>query len=244
MRVFIVDDHAVFRLGLKQILRDASGFEIVGEASTAREAFPLVEQSFPDVVVLDLALPGMDGLSAARELRRRVPDSNILVLSLHESVDDVSEALEAGVRGYAFKSEPIEALVAAIRRVGQGGRYVPARIGRLLERPLETPDGLGVLRLLSEREREVFRLASEAMTNVEIARELCISRKTVETHRYRIQKKLGLRNGAELFRFAALHGLLRGARGSAQGLEDPLSDGALAANGRLAQDVAMSGHDH
>ncbi len=210
VRAFIVDDHPVFRTGLREVLRSCRDFhvEIVGEAGSARAAFPVVEREHPNLVTLDLALPGMDGISACRELRRRVPDTGVLILSVHDTPEDVLEAFAAGARGYALKSQSIEGLVTAIKCVVAGTRYVPEPLAPLVQHCLRGGGG-GVLRVLSEREREVFRLASDAMNNAAIARELCISRKTVETHRHRIQRKLGLRSGNELILFAALNGLLR-----------------------------------
>jgi DNA-binding NarL/FixJ family response regulator len=207
MRVFILDDHAVFRVGLKSVLaRD--DWEVVGEAGTAREAFPLIDAARPEVVVLDLVLPGMDGCSAARELRRRVPDARILMFTLSESAHDVRESFDAGAAGYALKSDPLAAFFEALRQITHGQHYMAPRLLHILQRD----NGLGAppaLTALSDREREVFRLTADGLVNGEIAHELCISRKTVETHKYRIQKKIGLRGPADLVRYAVKHGMIR-----------------------------------
>jgi two-component system response regulator NreC len=208
MRVIIVDDHIVFREGLKSVLGALADFEVVGEADTAGEGLSLADASRPDLVVLDLVLPGMDGCEVARELRRRRPDVKILALTACDAAQDLLDALDAGVQGFALKSEPVEAVVAAMRRVGTGQRYVAPHLAHISERVRRSGMAKNVLALLSAREREVFRLATAGLPAAEIAVELGISRKTVETHRYRIQKKFGLRSASDLVRFAALHDLI------------------------------------
>jgi two-component system, NarL family, response regulator NreC len=215
VRVFIVDDHAVFRLGVRHLLGQDQEFQLVGEAASARAGFALVEEAKPDVVLMDVALPGMDGFAATRELKRRLPDTQVLMLTVHDTLRDALEAFEAGATGFAAKSEAIDALLLAMRTVARGERYVTPRLAEMLDRRPTRPDGdVDVLAALSAREREVFHMASHGVGNDVIARELCISRKTVETHRYRIQKKLGLRTGAEVILFAATHGFLRLGPGS------------------------------
>jgi two-component system response regulator NreC len=208
MRVFILDDHEVFRVGLKSVLSGRDDMEVVGEAGTAREAFPLIDAVRPEVVILDLVLPGMDGCSAARELRRRLPEGRILMLTISESVHDVRESFDAGAAGYALKSDPLGALFEGLRQIMRGQHYVAPRLFHLLqlESSLGPPPALTAL---SDREREVFRLTADGLVNGEIAHELCISRKTVETHKYRIQKKIGLRGPADLVRYAVKHGMIR-----------------------------------
>ena len=166
--------------------------KVVGEASSAREALILLDTQNPDVVLMDIGLPGMDGVVATREIRRRSPKVRVLILSFYDEAHDVLDALNAGASGYALKSEATEALEAALRAVTRGERYLaPVLASRLAiyhSRRSQPPD---VLSILSEREREVFRLAAECMLAREISHELCISRKTVDTHLYRIHRKLG-----------------------------------------------------
>jgi DNA-binding NarL/FixJ family response regulator len=211
--MIVVDEHDVFRLGLKALVGGElrGELEIVAEARSARDSFPLVEREKPGLVTLDLVLPGMDGVTATRELIRRTPGLNVLVISADEAVDDVLTVLDAGARGYALKSDSSAEIATALRRTAQGKRYVTPALADVVGRH---PSGgtPSLLRVLSERETEVFRLACEAMTNAEIARELCISKKTVETHLYRIHKKFGVRNASELIFFAAMNGLLRPVR--------------------------------
>lgn len=215
MRIVLVDDHPVFRAGIRQILGAASEVELVGEAANAREALALIDATRPDVVIMDLTLPGMDGVIATREVRRRTPRTRVLILTMRDQLWDALEALDAGASGYALKIDAPETLVAAIRSVARGERYVaPSIAGRLVEHEMKRRSGAAdssvesVLSVLSVREREVFRLAANCLITREIARELCISRKTVDTHLYRIHRKLGLRTSAELVRLASALGIL------------------------------------
>jgi DNA-binding NarL/FixJ family response regulator len=223
MKVVLVEDHALFRMGVRQILATAPGYELVGEASTARAAFKVIEAVEPDVVLMDIALPGMDGVVATREIRRRAPSVRVLIMSAHDQVHDVLDAMNAGAAGYALKSDGPEALVQALKQVARGERYVaPAVAARLSTYEARRRRATDVLGVLSEREREVFRLAADCRIAREIARELCIARKTVDTHLNRINRKLGLRNLAELVRLGASLGLVHSARTPLPGpLEDP-----------------------
>jgi DNA-binding NarL/FixJ family response regulator len=212
MKIVIIDDHAIYREGLKSVLAPASDCQVVGEAGTARAAFPVIDAQRPDLVILDLLLPGMDGCSAARELGRRLPQGRVLVLTACDSLQDLFNALSAGVTGYVLKSEPVAGLLEAIRCVHRGECYLSPILATRSQELAAGPPGNGALAALSVREREVFHLATEGLANPEIARELCISRRTVETHKYRLQKKLGLHNANDLLRFGARHGFIRRAR--------------------------------
>jgi DNA-binding NarL/FixJ family response regulator len=213
MRIVLVDDHTLFRMGVRHVLTNTPGYEVVGEASTARSAFKIVDSLTPDVVLMDIAMPGMDGVLATREIGRRAPKARVLIVSAHDQVNDVLDALEAGAAGYALKSDGPETLIEAIRVVSRGQRYVAAalapRLAAFEGRRRRASDVLGIL---SAREREVFRLASECVIARDMARELCIARKTVDTHLNRINRKLGLRNMAELVRLAASLGMLHSTR--------------------------------
>jgi DNA-binding NarL/FixJ family response regulator len=228
MRILTVDDHALFRAGIRLALSSEPGWRIVGEAGSAREALVLIDSQQPDVVLLDIALPGMDGVVATREIKRRVPTARVLILSLHDQIRDVLDALAAGANGYALKSEGPEALVSALKAVCQDQRYLaPSLAARLAAYESRRPPVADVLGVLSQREREVFRLATQCLTTREIAAELCLSRKTVDTHLYRIHRKLGLRTSAELVRLAADLGLIHGGgRSPARPHEDGGDGGA------------------
>ena len=214
MKLVLVDDHVLFRVGASLALGSTPGFEIVGEASTARRALQLVESAKPDIVLMDIVLPGMDGVLATREIRRRAPETRVLIVTALEQLSDVFDAFEAGASGYALKSDGPDTLVGAIETVSRGERYVAPRLVEPLA-ALEAQRGNihDVLSVLSEREREIFRMAARwCMQPKDIARELCIARKTVDTHLYRINQKLGVRNLPELVRLAANLGMLPTAR--------------------------------
>jgi two-component system response regulator NreC len=207
LSIALIDDHAVFREGLKALLSTQADLRVVGEAGDAREGYEIVARTHPDVVLVDVNLPGVDGFSATRELKLRTR-ARVLVLSMFETEWYAARALAAGAAGYALKSQSSAEVLAALRAVGRGQRYLPPQFGRAaLEQA--SAAGEGQIAGLSEREREVFDLVVRGFSNADVARELCISPKTVETHRMHVHKKLGVHSTASLVRFAALHGLLR-----------------------------------
>ncbi len=208
MRVALVDDHPVFRSGLRAILSSAQDFDVVGEAETARQAYEMAESQQPDLVMLDLNLPGTNGLIATRELVRRLPRTRILILSMYTDPSRVSEALAAGATGYVFKSEPPDVLLEAARAVAGGQRWVPPSLEPFLAAGARPSRGNGAVASLSTREREVFDLLVRGFSNRAVAGELCISVKTVETHRAQIHRKLGVHSVAQLIRYAAMNGLV------------------------------------
>jgi len=209
VKVLLVDDHPLFRAGIRQVLADAPEFTVIGECGRARDSIPAVDEARPDIVVMDLALPGMDGVVATREILRRAPQCRVLILTVHDQISDVLDALAAGASGYALKTDDCAMLISALRAVAAGERYLAPKIAPMLEAHQGLPQLPGdVLGVLSVREREVFRLAAECLLTREIAHELCISRKTVDTHLYRIHRKLGLRTSAELVRLASSLGMI------------------------------------
>jgi DNA-binding NarL/FixJ family response regulator len=182
-----------------------------GEADSLAAALPMLAESRPDVVVLDSAVPGNGGLSALRHLLRKSPECPVLVLSAHLAEDFAAEAFAAGAMGYTGKDGTAEEIVTAIREVAAGQRYLSARLvlERVNQHLLERPAGdRAPLDVLSAREREVFRLLVLGCSNEEAADRLHISRRTVETHRSRILKKLRVHSAVELLRLAARHGLI------------------------------------
>jgi DNA-binding NarL/FixJ family response regulator len=227
VRVVLVDDHDVLRMGVRDFISSLRGYEVVGEADTAREALRTIEATKPDVILMDIALPGMDGIVATREILRRVPGARVIVLSAHKQSHDVMDAIDAGAVGYVLKADPPETLVQALERAVRGECYV-APILKGYVSALRGPGRAGdILDILSEREREIFRLAADCRTSPEIASELCIARKTVDTHLNRINRKLGLRDRAELVRLAAGIGLVHSICERAP--SHPNRDGAAAA---------------
>jgi DNA-binding NarL/FixJ family response regulator len=211
VKVVVVDDHELLRAGVRDLLASMPGYKLVGEAGTARVGLQLIESQKPDVVLMDVAMPGMDGIVATREILRRLPRARVIVLSAHKQIHDVTDALNAGAVGYVLKADPPETLMHALEHAARGESYVAPTLAITLAREAtqSTPD---ILEILSEREREVFRLAADCRTSPEIARALCLARKTVDTHLNRINRKLGLRDRAELVRFAASIGLVHSLR--------------------------------
>jgi DNA-binding NarL/FixJ family response regulator len=210
-RLLLVDDHELFRQGLKAALEAAADFVVVAEAADARSALEAARTSQPDIAILDVSLPGAGGVALARDLLRYEPSCKIMMLTMHVSEPYVLEAFDAGARGYAIKDQRTTEIIDAIRTVARGEIYLAPRIPRsVLERHQSGSYRLdsGPLGELSVREREVFDLAVRGFTNESIASELGISVKTVETHRARINRKLRVHSTGELVRFAALHGLI------------------------------------
>jgi two-component system, NarL family, response regulator NreC len=208
IRVLIVDDHAVVRAGLKLLVDAEEDLEAVGEAGSAREAVFEARTTKPDVVLMDVMMPEQSGLKVVPQLVKEHPEATVLVLSMQDDPRYVREAFEAGASGYVLKEAADAELVAAIRDVAAGGRYVHPELGARLvaaetaERRRAEDDPL------SDREREVLRLLALGHTNQEIAKELYISVRTAETHRAHIMQKLRLSSRAELVRYALSEGLL------------------------------------
>lgn len=215
MKVVLVDDHLVFRESLRIALATQAGFDVVGEAKTAREACTIVENTRPDLLVTDLLLEDTDGVALVRELRRRGSAVPTLVLTRLAQADFVRDALAVGVRGYALKDESLDTLISAMRGVAQGQPYLSPGVQEIAAsgggdagaaRP--QANSASLLGPLTKREREVFGRVLEGFSNRDIAKTLCISLKTVETHRFRINRKLGVHSTAELIRVAAGAGLV------------------------------------
>jgi two-component system response regulator NreC len=207
VRIALVDDHTVFREAFAAAIERQEGLSVVGQAEDARRAYALCDRARPHLVVLDIKLPGSSGIVAARELARREPAPRVLMLSGLEEPEYAAQAMEAGAHGYALKSQPLEDILQAIRAVARGETYVaPQLVG--LDLTSAGRRAVGAFDGLSQREREVFELLVRGRSNPQVASELCISPKTVETHRAHIMRKLGLHSIVELVRFAARHQLL------------------------------------
>jgi DNA-binding NarL/FixJ family response regulator len=207
IRILLADDHAVVRQGFKMILSAQPDMEIVGEAGNGREALELAQQLKPDVVVMDVAMPELNGIEATRRLVGSVPHARVIALSMHKDSVYVREVLRAGARGYLLKESGAGDLVAAIRAVAQGESYLsPAVSNAVLDdyrRHVTNP-----IDLLTSREREVLQMLAEGRTNKEIATVLDLSVYTVDAHRGRIMEKLNLHSINELVRFAVRNGLI------------------------------------
>ncbi len=213
MKVLLIEDHPLFRAGIRQALAEAPEFQLAGEWSRARDAFPTIDGDGADIVVMDVSLPGMDGIVATPEILRRAPRCRVLMFTVYDQISDVLDALAAGAAGYALKTDDMTSFLSALRAVARGERYISPRLAERMEaHNRHREPASDILAVLSNREREVFRLAAECLLTREIARELCISRKTVDTHLYRIHRKLGIRTTAELVRLASGLGLTHSGR--------------------------------
>jgi two-component system response regulator NreC len=206
--VLVVDDHAVVRAGLKLLLDSESDIEVVAEAGNARDAIFEARATKPDVILLDVVMPGDSGIDVLPSLLEEAPETKVLVLSMQDDPSYVRQAFAAGARGYVLKEAADAEVVAAVREVAGGGRYVHPALGARLIAAEAAERAAAEADPLSEREREVLRLLALGHTNQEIAKMLFISVRTAETHRAHIMQKLGLQTRAELVRHAIAAGLL------------------------------------
>jgi DNA-binding NarL/FixJ family response regulator len=210
IKVLLADDHAIVRAGLRRIVEESGDMEVVAEAADGREALRLVQEIVPDVAVIDISMPGLDGLEVVSQLYGQYPNLPILILTMHEEGQYVVRAIQAGAMGYITKQSAPEQLVKAIRRVHEGNRYLTDEAAEALA--LRIAKGSNVqspLDSLSMRELQVLRRLAMGHTNREIASAYNISIKTVDTYRFRLLKKLNLRNNAELSRFAIQNKLIK-----------------------------------
>jgi DNA-binding NarL/FixJ family response regulator len=213
IRILVADDHHLVLAGLKALVQDDPTIEVIGEAMDGQSALRLARELKPDVVVLDLSMPGMNGVRAAQSLRVQVPRCHILILTVHEDRAYLRQLLETGVSGYVLKRSAPEELTAAIRAVAAGGIYLdPAIAEMVVGRGPQPGSARSIDRLteLSARETEVLQLAAAGYTNKEVSLQLRIGVKTIETHKARAMEKLGLGTRAELVRYAIVKGWLGG----------------------------------
>jgi DNA-binding NarL/FixJ family response regulator len=206
IRVMLADDHRVLRDSLKLFLEN-HGCEIVGEASTGEEALALANKVRPQVVVMDLEMPGLGGLAVTHHIVKLSPSPRVLILSAYNDEEYVIEALtRAGASGYLLKSDGTDELISAVRAVNAGKRYLSPSVAPILLGRLQSPDpARSVLDLLSRREREVLRLIGQGATSKEVAERLGISPKTAQVHRENLKQKLNLHTTADLVRYAIKH---------------------------------------
>jgi two-component system, NarL family, response regulator NreC len=208
IRVVIVDDHAILRSGLRRVLEAEPDIEVVGEAENAERAVFETLQTKPDVIVMDVVMPGKSGIEGMPAVLQAAPDAKVLVLSMQDDPRYVREAFDAGASGYVLKEAADTEVVGAVRAVAGGERYVHPVLGARLVAADAEQRRRAEAEVLSEREREVLRLLALGHTNQEIAQLLYISVRTAETHRAHIMQKLNLRSRADLVRHALANGLL------------------------------------
>lgn len=213
-RLLIVDDHPLFREGLKAILRRDPQFEVVGEAGSCAEGLRVAKACRPDLAILDISLPDRSGIHLARELRQMLPGLSILMVSMHAKVDYVAEAIKVGALGYLTKDAATVSLIAGLQAVAAGQPYLDPTVSVEISRallsnvPRRDEDSHSAYDSLTPREREVMRLVVEGLSNKEVAGALEISVKTAEHHRGSLMHKLGLQNSVELVRYASKLGLI------------------------------------
>lgn len=207
--VVLADDHALVRVGLRRIL-EARNHVVLAEVGDGLQVVPVVEQTRPDVLLLDLGLPGLHGLDVLREVTRRVPVTKVLVVSAYNRDEFVVSALRQGAAGYVLKGAQAEDLLAAVDEVARGGYFVSAQLEGSLERSGAMPGGASPdpYELLTPRERQVFHLMAEGLLNHQVAIHLYISTRTAEVHRYSIMRKLGLKTQTDVVLYALRRGIL------------------------------------
>lgn len=208
IRILLVDDHAVVRAGYQMLLEQSDKLEIIAEASSGEQASKLFTDKNPDIVVMDLSLPGISGLEAIRRIIQKDPNARILVFSMHEDTVFVDQALRAGARGYLTKSSAPKTLVKAIEEIARGGVYIDDRLVQHLAYQ-KARDEIGPFSSLSTREFEIFCLLAEGLNTNEIAARLSIGYKTVANYSSQIKNKLQVNTTAELARLAIRHNILQ-----------------------------------
>jgi len=212
IRVLVADDHSVVRQGIRHVLEGAEEFTIVAEAENGNEVAELVAQSKPDVVVLDISMPGLSGIEVTAVLRKRFPECRVLILSMYDNQEYVLEAVRSGAHGYLLKDTAADDLATAIRSIHSGEAFysppIAAKLAAAVKGDFSDKDDTGELASLTTREREVLRGIARGLTNKDIATQLGISPRTVETHRESLMRKLGIRHVAGLTKLALETGLI------------------------------------
>jgi two-component system response regulator NreC len=212
IRLMLVDDHAIVRAGLRSLLAEEPDMEVVGEAANGPEALEKAPQLLPDIILMDLALPGMSGLEATKQIKESLPQQQVLVLTMQDNEEYFLPVLRAGASGYILKESGPQELLSAIRAVHRGGIFLSPAVARVVLGEYLTSAQQGSEKnsyhTLTPREKEVLRLAAQGVKNRDIASSLFISVKTVEKHRANLMAKLGLNSPTQLIRFALQRGLI------------------------------------
>lgn len=209
VRIFIVDDHRILRDGLRALLETQKDFTIVGEADNGRDAVKGVLAQKPDLVLMDITMPGLNGIDAAQEIFDNLPDARIIILSVHSDSEHIYRAIQAGAQGYLLKESAGSDVIEAVRKVVAGEHYLSPKIApAALEGYTRLRQTRSPLEMLSPREREVLLYTVQGSTSADIAARLSLSPKTVETYRSRIMTKLGVDEITGLVRFAIKHGII------------------------------------
>ena len=212
IKVFLADDHAVVRDGLRMLLESQGDITVIGEASDGRRTVQEVKKLCPDVVILDIAMPGMNGIEATSYITKNCPSTEVIILSMHSTTEHIFQAIKAGARGYLLKESAGVEVTNAIRSVHKGRRYLSEKISDIMvDDYLKSKKGIfskSPINLLTSREREVLQLVVEGKSSAEIAKTLNLSPKTIETYRSRLMTKLDIEDITGLVKFAIQHGII------------------------------------
>ncbi|MDF2984320.1 MAG: DNA-binding response regulator [Devosia sp.] len=201
-RILIADDHHVVRSGLKTVLQAQPGFEVIGEASNGQEAVEMAIKLKPDVIILDYSMPVRNGVEATREIRKRLPRTEVLIFTMHDSQDVIEDILAAGARGYLLKADANDHLIMAVQALGRHEAYISGKLSANLLDTLLDRRKRGKREILTPRERSVVQLIAEGNTNKAICAKLGVGLKTIETHRAAAMRKLDLHTTADIVRYA------------------------------------------
>ena len=211
IKAFLVDDHAVVRDGLRLLLEEEPDIEVIGDAANGMDALSEVAQNCPDVLIMDIAMPGINGIEAARRVGEICPLAQVIVLSMYSTSEHIFQALQAGALGYVLKESAGSELVDAVRLVHAGHRHLSRQVSDMIVREYmqrhEALEAQSPVARLSPREREIMQFVAEGKSSTVIGEVLCLSPKTVDTYRSRLMKKLGVRDIPSLVKFAVQHGL-------------------------------------
>jgi two-component system invasion response regulator UvrY len=209
INTMLVDDHDLVRSGIRRLLEDVRDIRVMAEAETGEQAIRLVRKHAPDVILMDVSMPGIGGLEATRKITRSQPDMKIIVVSIHDDDPFPARLLEAGASGYITKGCSVDEIVAAIKAVHQGQQYLSPGIAQKLALSYVHNRDKSPFDELTQRETQVMLMVVNGETNKRISEQLCLSPKTTSTYRYRLFEKLGVGNDVELTRFAIRHGLIK-----------------------------------
>ena len=209
INVMLVDDHDLVRKGIRRLLDDTSGIKVVAEAPDGEQAIRQVRKERPDVILMDVSMPGIGGLEATRKITQVSPDMKVIAVTIHDDDPIPARLLEAGAAGYITKGCDVEEIVEAIRSVHSGNRYITPGVAQKLALSLMKNRGSSGMDELSDREVTIMLMVVKGISNREISEKLCLSPKTISTYRCRLFEKLGISNNVELTRFAIRHGLVK-----------------------------------
>ncbi|MCI0708056.1 MAG: response regulator transcription factor [Ignavibacteriae bacterium] len=215
IKILIADDHSLIRTGISTLLQSYEDFVVVGEATNGEEAVEMTRKVQPDVVIIDLSMPKMNGIEATKLIRERYPETRVLVLTMHENEEYIYQIFRSGAGGYVLKNSSREELYEAVRAVAKGEKFFSTRVSEIMVEGFikrgetQQPEVSSSDSPLTKREKEILALVAEGMTNQQIADKLFISPRTVDTHRTNIMQKLGIHDVVLLARYAVEHGLLR-----------------------------------